>query len=172
MRLAEIDTPEKGQPYGQRSKQALSSLIGGKAVTVDVETRDRYQRLVGRVYQGGVDVNREMVKIGAAWVYRDYLRDQSLLSIESEARDNKRGLWAMPESERIPPWEWRKIKRGTNIKPAVKENSISDKSVNCVVKRTCKQMSNCTEARFYLQQCGLTRLDRDKDGIPCESICR
>lgn len=39
-------------------------------------------------------------------------------------------------------------------------------------KRYCKQMNSCAEAKFYLKQCGLDRLDRDKDGIPCESLCR
>ena len=28
----------------------------------------------------------------------------------------------------------------------------------------------CEEARFYLTQCGLTKLDRDGDGVPCESL--
>jgi hypothetical protein len=32
-------------------------------------------------------------------------------------------------------------------------------------------MASCAEARFYLQQCGLTRLDADRDGVPCEAIC-
>lgn len=41
----------------------------------------------------------------------------------------------------------------------------------CEGKRTCKQMNSCEEARFYLTQCGVKSLDRDKDGIPCESIC-
>ncbi|MGY6771861.1 excalibur calcium-binding domain-containing protein [Gallibacterium sp. ZY190522] len=39
-------------------------------------------------------------------------------------------------------------------------------------KRYCKEMRSCEEAKFYLNQCGLSRLDRDKDGVPCESICR
>ena len=38
-------------------------------------------------------------------------------------------------------------------------------------KKTCKQMLNCEEAYFQYLQCGNTGLDRDKDGIPCESIC-
>jgi len=38
-------------------------------------------------------------------------------------------------------------------------------------KKYCKQMTSCKEAMFYLQQCGLKRLDRDKDGIPCEKLC-
>jgi len=39
-------------------------------------------------------------------------------------------------------------------------------------KKYCKHMSSCSEARFYLNTCGRKRLDRDKDGIPCESICQ
>lgn len=41
----------------------------------------------------------------------------------------------------------------------------------CEGKRTCSQMTSCEEARFYLTQCGVSSLDRDKDGVPCESIC-
>ncbi|KGQ34637.1 cold-shock protein [Gallibacterium genomosp. 2] len=39
-------------------------------------------------------------------------------------------------------------------------------------KRYCKEMQSCEEAKYHLEQCGLSRLDRDKDGVPCESICR
>ena len=28
-------------------------------------------------------------------------------------------------------------------------------------------MTSCEEARFYLEECSLTRLDGDKDGVPC-----
>lgn len=38
-------------------------------------------------------------------------------------------------------------------------------------KKTCGQMANCEEAYFYLNNCGVGGLDRDKDGIPCETIC-
>jgi len=41
IRLAEIDTPESGQPYGNRAKQALSQLVFGKDVRVEVQTIDR-----------------------------------------------------------------------------------------------------------------------------------
>lgn len=36
--------------------------------------------------------------------------------------------------------------------------------------RTCGQMTSCEQAKQALR-CGHTRLDRDKDGIPCETIC-
>src|SRR5262245_25539765 len=44
--------------------------------------------------------------------------------------------------------------------------------VSCGAKRTCGEMTSCAEARFYLEHCGLARLDGDKDGTPCESLCR
>ena len=114
-RLAEIDTPERRQPYGTRSRQALSDLVFGKAVRVTVQDTDRYGRTVGRVYTGPVDVNAEMVRKGAAWVYRQYSRDVGLLRLEAEARTARRGLWALPEAQRTPPWEWRAAERGNTL---------------------------------------------------------
>ena len=42
----------------------------------------------------------------------------------------------------------------------------------CGLKSKCSQMKSCKEAYFYLQECGVTKLDRDKDGIPCERLCK
>jgi hypothetical protein len=38
-------------------------------------------------------------------------------------------------------------------------------------KKYCKNMSSCEEAYYKLEKCGHSRLDRDKDGIPCENVC-
>lgn len=75
VRLAEVDTPERTQPYGTRARQALSELFYGKAVRVIEADTDRYGRLVGHVYEGNLHVNRKMVQEGMAWVYRQYMRD-------------------------------------------------------------------------------------------------
>jgi endonuclease YncB( thermonuclease family) len=111
IRLAEIDTPESRQPYGTRARQVLSDLAFRRDVRVDVQDTDRYGRTVGRVHAGRVDVNAEMVRRGAAWVYRRYSRDPALLVLEEEARQARRGVWALPESQRTPPWEWRRERR-------------------------------------------------------------
>lgn len=42
----------------------------------------------------------------------------------------------------------------------------------CGEKYYCSQMSSCEEAMFYYTICGLKRLDGDRDGIPCETLCR
>lgn len=38
----------------------------------------------------------------------------------------------------------------------------------CGNKKICSQMDSCAEATFYLKECGVKRLDGDKDLIPCE----
>jgi deoxyribonuclease-1 len=43
---------------------------------------------------------------------------------------------------------------------------------SCGGKRRCGEMASCEEAKFYLTQCGVTRLDGDGDGTPCQSLCR
>ncbi|MCB1882060.1 MAG: thermonuclease family protein, partial [Gammaproteobacteria bacterium] len=74
---------------------------------VQVST-DRYQRLVGRVFLDGRNINAEMVADGAAWVYRKYSDDPELLELERQAREQGRGLWALQEDQRVAPWEWRR----------------------------------------------------------------
>ena len=106
VRLVEIDAPERAQPYGNRSKQALTGLVRGEEVRVVEHGKDRYQRTLGRVYRGNLDVNAEQVRRGMAWVFRTYATDASLFAIEAEARESKRGLWRDPQA--VPPWEWRR----------------------------------------------------------------
>ena len=131
---------------------------------------DRYGRTVGHVYLGDRHINREMVREGHAWVYRKYLEDQSLLEDEEVAREAGEGMWGLPETERLPPWEWRAAKWGR----ASREAGLDEpgESFTCGTKRYCREMASCAEARSYLEECGLARLDGDGDGVPCEAICR
>lgn len=169
IRLAEIDTPEKEQPYGNRARQALAELVAGKVVRVVEQDRDRYGRIVGRVYVGDLDVNAALVRQGAAWVYRQYAKDQKLFRIEREAKTAGRGLWGLPEAERVAPWEWRQQKRG---KRTVSPVPAAAASGECGAKQYCREMQSCAEAMRYLKVCGLTRLDGDGNGVPCEALCR
>ena len=106
VRLIEIDTPERGQDWGSRARQALTDKVFQKDVQVVTGGYDRYDRLLGRIYLGRRDVNREMVKEGHAWAYRQYLTDQTLLDDEKAARDSGIGLWSVPGP--VAPWEWRR----------------------------------------------------------------
>jgi endonuclease YncB( thermonuclease family) len=92
VRLTEIDAPERGQPWGKRAKEALSALVLSRAVRVAAAGLDRYGRTLGRVYVDGKNVNAEMVRTGDAWAYRQYPTGMSLLAVEGQAREGKRGL--------------------------------------------------------------------------------
>ena len=127
IRLAEIDAPESGQPYGNKSKQVLSGMIFGKDVRVVVQTTDRYGRTVGRPFVGDLDICAEMVRIGAAWAYRQYLRDGGLLTLESEAKAEKRGLWSTSEAQAVPPWEWRRSGNGNQSGSCQIKGNINSK---------------------------------------------
>ena len=111
IRLSDIDAPERRQPYGTRARQMLADLVFGKPARIEVRDTDRYGRTVGRVFVAEQDVNAAMVRLGGAWVYRRYSDDAVLLRLEQEAQVQRRGLWALPEAERVPPWEWRTAKR-------------------------------------------------------------
>jgi len=175
IRLAEIDAPEHDQPWGAKSKRALSDLVFGKAVTLRVATHDRYGRTVARLWVGDVDVNREMIRQGAAWAFVQYLTDHSLLQVEASARRNHLGLWSLPEPQRRPPWEWRhsgsrQLSLLPNSAPLGLAKATS--AFTCGVKQYCREMGSCAEATWYLHVCGLRRLDGDGDGVPCELLCR
>ncbi|MFG6490496.1 thermonuclease family protein [Roseateles sp. BYS78W] len=110
VRLADIDAPELGQPFGQAAKRELSTLCFKQRAKVQTRTTDLYGRIVGVVSCEGRDVSRVMVEHGMAWAYRMYLRRPELLNIESSAKVSHTGLWASPA---VPPWEFRKTAKVT-----------------------------------------------------------
>jgi endonuclease YncB( thermonuclease family) len=111
VRLAQIDAPERGQPWGTRSREELAGLVAAKTVTITPQGSDRYGRMIGDIRIDTQDVNAAMVQRGAAWAYRDYLRDPRLIAIEAQAKSARVGLWALPAGQRLPPWEYRAARR-------------------------------------------------------------
>ncbi len=110
VRLHGIDAPERDQPYAENARRALMDLIGDDYIRIESVDVDRFGRQVARVFRlaDGLDVNAEMVKQGHAWVYRQYTREKKLYELEIAAREQQRGLWALPEEDILPPWQWRR----------------------------------------------------------------
>jgi len=123
IRLSGIDAPEKAQPFGQRSKEAMSTLVFGKEVDVLWHKHDRYQRIIGKVMVADpncrtnhcpktLDSGLAQLTVGLAWWYQKYAKEQSPEDAgryefaEQEARAKHAGLWA--DGPPIPPWNWRK----------------------------------------------------------------
>lgn len=115
VRLAGIDAPEVGQPFGTKAREGLAAMTMGKAVAVHVTDRDRYGRTVARIEVEGQDVNKAMVAGGMAWHFTRYSDDAGLAAAEVEARDARRGLWGGKAP--VPPWEWRAREKERKRKP-------------------------------------------------------
>lgn len=105
IRLADIDAPELGQPFGQAAKRELSTLCFNRSAKVQARTVDLYGRTVGVVSCEGKDASREMVRHGMAWAYRAYLKRPELVPLEDAAKGSHAGLWAQPA---VAPWEYRR----------------------------------------------------------------
>jgi len=160
VRLSEIDTPEKDRPFADQARNALTRLVKGKDIAVRRFDVDRYDRLVGRVFLGDQDINAELLRLGLAAVYCRFTDDPVLYRVEGEAREARRGIWggtALPRGACVGPVQGKQAPAGNDL---------------CQAKRSCRQMADCDEAIRLLRQCGLTAMDGDGDGIPCErSLC-
>ena len=62
VRLANVDTPEKGQRGFAKATETLRKMIEGKEVRIETVARDKYGRAVARVYQGRESINKKMNK--------------------------------------------------------------------------------------------------------------
>lgn len=165
VRLAQIDAPERDQPFGQAAKRYLLNTAARKFVSVQVETVDRYGRSVGEIFlPDGTNLNKRLVRAGYAWQYKRYSKDPSYAELEKEARLSGAGLWQ--DKEPIPPWEWRKQSKEKS------EGARFSEDFKCEQKTSCGEINSCEEAYFFLKKCGQVKLDRDQDGVPCEALCR
>lgn len=109
VRLADIDAPEKDQPYGMASRESLVKLAAKRRVEIGSRATDTYNRLIATVHADGVNLNREQVRLGMAWAapsWRGRRADETMVVLQQEARRGKRGLWAAPGA--IEPWRWRR----------------------------------------------------------------
>jgi len=180
VRLAEVDAPEKAQPYGSAAQQSLAGMVMGKRIQVASRAIDDYGRMIAMVNIDGMNVNYEQVRRGMAWEYSRFHNNRRVMALQREAQQAKRGLWA---GEKITePAQWRKLHPSISAADApFSEKASSTKSKADLVKQLssgptcikkyCSQMSSCEEARDYLSRCGNKMLDGDGDGVPCEKLC-
>ena len=110
VRLAEVDAPEKAQPFGNRSRQHLAALCFQQRAEVRPIAAnggvDRYGRTVAHVACNGKDANTAQVQAGLAWVFDRYVSDGWLYWAQEDARAARRGLWS--DAQPVAPWEWRR----------------------------------------------------------------
>lgn len=108
-RVHGIDAPERSQSFGQASKKSLSDLVYRQTVDVEIAGRPSYERQVCRIWLQGMDVGREQIVRGMAWMSRRYTQDPSYDTAESNAKAQQLGLWRDPAP--IAPWDYRRPAR-------------------------------------------------------------
>lgn len=124
VRLYGIDSPERGQDFGERAREFVGRLAFRKNVTVIPVDMDRYGRIVAQisidsdededieiahVEVNGVNLSRSLVESGFAWVYDQHCTAPECndwRALQDQARLEKRGLWSHLDA--ISPWEWRR----------------------------------------------------------------
>ncbi len=105
----EIHHPSKGEEPGGREALAVNrTLVERRTVRLetDVQSRDRYGRLLAYVWVGDVMVNAELLRRGYAQVMTvpPNVRHQDLfVKLQRDARESERGLWRRPENGAAAP---------------------------------------------------------------------
>lgn len=114
LRLAEVDCPENGQPFGKNAKQYTSDQVFGKEITFTETDIDRYGRTIAKVYYDDEKyLSAEIIKAGLGWWYYYFSKNKSLGDLEQEAKLKRIGLWQDDNS--VSPWEFRKINRENKV---------------------------------------------------------
>ena len=107
--LACIDAPETAQgESGAQATLVLKQLLGAGPVEIRPQRVDRYGRTVAEVYAGGRNVNLEMVRLGMAYAYRQYLSgcdENAYLGAEAQAERGRQGVWRW--GNEVKPWDFR-----------------------------------------------------------------
>lgn len=101
VRLQNIDAPELTQPFGEKARDRLSSLVMNKSVELSCQQRKSYNRLVCRLRVEGQDIEATLVREGLAWDYPRYSKGRYQFE-QQQAIEAGLGFW--PE----PPWHYRK----------------------------------------------------------------
>ena len=113
VRLACIDAPETNQgSSGKWSTKTLKGMIQGKSISLKSQVKDRYGRTVAEIFVGSTNVNLQMIRRGAAFTYRQYLKQcdrDAYINAESMAKKEKQGVWGAYQTQL--PWEYRRSRR-------------------------------------------------------------
>lgn len=179
-RAAEADmlnlVPAIGEINGDRSNFKFGMIEGEKRVygDVDFEIDFKAKRAeppnyvkgnISRIYfymrdNYKIKLSKQQTRLFEAWNRLD--------PVDEQEKIRNRLIFSIQGN--FNPY----VEKLSYVQPTESESKkeISSSKFQCGSKKYCKDMSSCAEARFYLNECGKSRLDRDKDGTPCESLCR
>jgi micrococcal nuclease len=189
VRLIGIDTPETVHPskpvecFGKEASSKAKDVLSGEVVILETDksqgVRDKYDRLLGYlILPDGTNFNKMMIEEGYAYEYTystPYKYQQEFQKAEKHARANKLGLWAdgACDVEKVGGRVNSEADENTARDNDVKVDQSGDVEYECGYNAyNCSDFSSHREAQSVYDTCegDIHRLDRDKDGIACESL--
>lgn len=109
VRLAYIDTPERGQPYYLQAKKRLIQLLPlNSIINYKVLKKDIYHRTLAEIYHNNQFINELMISEGLALVY-PFMHNpykSNMLRSQTLAKRDKLNIWS--QLNFITPWDYRK----------------------------------------------------------------
>ena len=162
VRLALVDTPERGENGYQSAKDFVKKLCLGNNAEVDIDDGqrggDRYGREIGIVYCNGVNVNSELLKKGYAITYTDYCH------VSEFAIDG----WAGCNTTNRNQSDSKSVNAITEKKQGNCDSSYPDVCIPSPPPDL--DCSDIPEKDFKVNGSDPHRFDINNDGIGCESV--
>lgn len=118
VRLIGIDAPERGQGvWAERARGFARRQAGGRTVRLelDLETHDRYGRLLAYVWIEDRLLNEELLRAGLARLYTippNVRHVDRFVLAQREARRARTGIWSPEGGLREHPAEFRRRQQG------------------------------------------------------------
>lgn len=185
IRMIGINTPETVDPrkpvecFGKEASNKAKELLSGQWVELESDAsqgeRGKYGRLLRYVkIKNGLFYNLEIIKQGYAYEYTynvPYKYQTEFKQAEDYAKNNKLGLWADGVcDESIPD-----VVVEQDPEPEIQ---LEPQQTTCECSSNqynCSDFTTHDEAQALFECCGgpnsdIHGLDRDKDGIVCESL--
>jgi len=199
LRLIGINTPETVDPrkpvecFGQEASNRAKELLSGQNVGLESDPtqgeRDKYGRLLRYVFlEDSTNFNKLMIAEGYAYEYTystPYKYQAEFKQAQQEAEQNKRGLWAdnacvannsTTQSQQSQTTTENKTTPTTKPTPPPATTTTTavcnctSNTYNCPDFKTQKQAQACYDYCVSLGKGDIHKLDRDKDGVVCETL--
>lgn len=187
IRLILVDTPETKhpnkpkQPFGEEASNFTGKLLTyGTTVELeyDVEQRDKYNRVLAYVYVNGESLQEKLLSEGLARVavYPPNTKYQEKFeSIQEEAKNKKMGIWSIDGYVTSSGFD-ESVVQVAKKEEQKQETKPKATPVYSGGDKDCSDFSSQAEAQRYFEAKGgspsnnVDGLDRDHDGIACESL--
>lgn len=160
VRYIGVDTPERDEPFYEEATKANRQMVGDEEIVLvkDVSETDPYGRLLRYVYlDDGTFVNAELIAEGYGRVVTfppDVAQTDHFVTLQKEARENQRGLWALSEMQALPA--------GCD--------TCSKNNYDCKDFNSQAAAQACFDACKEMTGQDVHHLDGGGDGIVCESL--